>query len=93
MNSDKHPEPDSKEKPTHPKKIEFFIDKQRFETDQPNQTPRTLLRDFAGEDPEQTTLVLKQGNELHKYTNLDEPIVLKNGMHFVVFHNTPTPVS
>lgn len=93
MNSDKKPEPNSKDHEPRPEKIVFFIDKQKFETDQPNQTPRTLLRDFAGEDPEQTTLVLKHGNELHKYTNLDEPIILKNGMHFVVFHNTPTPVS
>jgi hypothetical protein len=80
-------------KQDHPKKIVFFIDKQKFETTDPNQTPRSLLT-LAGEDPAETTLVLKEkGGELKKYTNLDEPIILEEGMHFVVFHNKPTPVS
>lgn len=76
-----------------PKKIVFFIDKPKYETDQDRLTVRSLLEDFAKEDPSQTTLALKDGNEIKKYTNLDEIVEMKNGMHFVVYHNTPTPVS
>lgn len=92
MNSENKPDKPG-DKPDHPKKIVFFIDKQKFETTDPNSTPRSLLT-LAGEDPAETTLVLKdKGGELKKYTNLDEPIILEEGMHFVVFHNKPTPVS
>jgi hypothetical protein len=75
------------------KKIHFFIDRERFETDQEKLSVRTLLVDFAKEDPSQTTLALKEGNEIKKFTNLDEMVEMKNGMHFIVYHNTPTPVS
>ncbi len=73
--------------------IVFLIDKQQFKTNQSELSVRTILQDFAKEDPTQTTLVLRHGNDLIKYTNLDEIISLKNGMKFVVYHNTPTPVS
>jgi hypothetical protein len=73
--------------------IVFFIDKQQFKTRQTELSVRAILQDFAKEDPTQTTLVLRHGNDLVKYTNLDEIISLKNGMKFVVYHNTPTPVS
>jgi hypothetical protein len=75
------------------KKITFFIDKEKFETEQGKLSVRTLLVDFAKEDPSQTTLALKEGNEIKKYTNLDDMVEMKNGMHFIVYHNTPTPVS
>jgi len=74
-------------------KIVFFIDKEKFETDQTHLTVRTLLVEFAKEDPSATTLVLKQGNELVKLTGLDQVIEMKNGMKFLVYHNGPTPVS
>jgi hypothetical protein len=73
--------------------IVFFIDKQQFKTRQTELSVRAILQDFAKEDPTQTTLVLRHGNDLDKHTNLDEIISLKNGMKFVVYHNTPTPVS
>ncbi len=73
--------------------VVFFIDRQQFKSDQDDLTVRTLLVDFAKEDPSQTTLATKHGNDLHKYTNLDEVIHIENGMKFVVLHNTPTPVS
>lgn len=76
-----------------PKKVTFFIDKQKFEVTNPDQTVRALLVDFAKENPNDTTLMLKQGNDPIKYTNLDEVVHLENGMHFVVLHNTPTTVS
>lgn len=76
-----------------PEKIVFFIDKEKFETDQHQLSVRTLLVDFAKEDPTTTTLALKVGNDYKKFTNLDEMIPMKNGMKFVVFHNEPTPVS
>lgn len=72
-------------------KIVFFIDKEKFTIDNEAQTAAQLL-ELAKEDPAETTLVLKQGNDLTKFK--DEDIVnLKNGMHFVVFHDGPTPVS
>jgi hypothetical protein len=73
--------------------VVFFIDKQQFRSEKADLSVRTLLVDFAGEDPTQTTLAAKRGNELHKYTDLDEIIHIENGMKFVVLHNTPTPVS
>lgn len=73
--------------------IVFFIDKQQFKTDQSDLTVRTLLSDFAKEDPLQTTLVLRHGNDLKKLTNLDEVVHMENGMKFLVYHNTPTTVS
>jgi capsule polysaccharide modification protein KpsS len=75
------------------KEVVFFIDNQQVKTEQGKATVRELLKDFAEEDPAKTTLVLKHGNETHKYTDLDEIVELKNGMHFVVYHNEPTPVS
>jgi len=75
------------------KGVVFFIDKQQFESGVADLSVRTLLVDFAKEDPAETTLVLRHGNELKKLTNLDEVIHLENGMKFLVYHNTPTPVS
>jgi len=73
--------------------VVFFIDKQEFKSEKADLSVRTLLVDFAKEDPSETTLALKHGNDLKKFTNLDEIIHVENGMHFVVFHNSPTPVS
>ena len=73
--------------------VVFFIDKQQFKSATPDLSVRTLLVDLAKEDPTQTTLESKHGNDLHKYANLDEVIYIENGMKFVVLHNTPTPVS
>lgn len=73
--------------------IIFFIDKEKFETEETELSVRILLVDYAKEDPEETTLVKIHGNQETKYTNLDEIIELENGMKFVVYHNGPTPVS
>ena len=75
------------------KEIVFFIDNEKFETDQATLTVRTLLVDYAKEDPVQTTLALRHGSEITKYANPDESVPMKNGMKFIIFHNTPTPVS
>jgi hypothetical protein len=72
--------------------VVIFIDQQKFKIEEREYTPRELLV-LAGENPAETTLVLKHDNELKKFENPDERIDLKNGMHFVVFHNGPTPVS
>jgi len=72
--------------------VVVFIDQQQFKLEDRAYTPRELLT-LAGEDPKETTLVRKHGHELEKLTDLDKPIHLKNGEHFVVFHNAPTPVS
>lgn len=75
------------------KTIVFFIDQQQFKSEKSELTVKTLLVEFAQEDPTQTTLVLRHGNDLTKFTNLDQIVQLKNGMKFVVYHNTPTTVS
>ena len=75
------------------KMVVFFIDKEKFTVAEGEQyTVRDILV-LAGEDPEETTLVLREGNELTKFLDLDQVIEIKNGTHFVVFHNGPTPVS
>lgn len=74
-------------------KINFFIDKEKFETDQASLSVRTLLEDFAKEDPIQTTLALKHGNDIKKFTDLNEMVPMENGMKFIVYHNSPTTVS
>lgn len=71
--------------------IEIYIDQQTLKIEHEIITAEELLK-LANEDPAETTLVLKDGKELHKFDD-DEKIVLKNGMHFVVFHDGPTPVS
>jgi hypothetical protein len=75
------------------KEVIFFIDKEKFKIDEHKLSVKTLLVDFAKEDPTQTTLARREGNELIKYTVLDEIIHIKNETHFVVLHNSPTPVS
>jgi len=77
---------------TKTKQIVIHIDQQKFELEERPYTARELLL-LAGENPSETTLVLKHGHELKKFENAEEPIELKSGMHFVVFHNDPTPVS
>lgn len=76
-----------------PKKTVFFIDAEKFETEKRELSVRALLVDFAKEDPTKTTLALKDGRELIKFTDLAQMIKMKNGMKFIVLHNDPTPVS
>lgn len=73
-------------------KVEIFIDAQKFELEDRQYTPRELL-ELAEEDPAETTLAIKKGNQLEKLTDPATPIDIKNGEHFVVLHNGPTPVS
>lgn len=76
----------------HEHQIVIWIDKQKFEVETHSLTVEQLL-ELAGDDPKQTTLVLKEGNHLEKFTDLTSVICLKNGMKFAVYHNEPTPVS
>lgn len=76
-----------------PKRVVFFIDAEKFETEKKELSVRTLLVDFAKEDPAKTTLALRNGRELIKYTDLEQKIKMKDGMKFIVLHNDPTPVS
>jgi hypothetical protein len=74
-------------------KVVFFIDKEQFTSDTSMLTPRTILTEYAKEDPAQTTLVRKDGSTTEKLTDLDTPIEVKNGTKFTVLHNGPTTVS
>ena len=76
---------------TH-KQIVVFVDKQKLTLEDRDYTPRELLQ-LAGDEPAETTLVLRDGNELEKLTDLDKPFRPEEGAHFVVYHNSPTPVS
>jgi hypothetical protein len=77
----------------HPQHLsEIKIDQQLFKLEPRDYTPRELLT-LAGDDPAETTLVEKHGHDLIKYTDLDKPIKIENGEHFVVYHNSPVPVS
>lgn len=75
--------------------IIFYIGKEPFKIDSSlaNLSVRTLLTEYAKENPNETTLARKHGNELHKYTNLDEIVHITNETKFVVLHNSPTPVT
>jgi hypothetical protein len=75
------------------KDVVFFIDEQKFKLEgDAHYTVRRLL-ELASEDPNETTLVLRHGHELTKFTDLDEVIEVRNGVRFAVFHQGPTPVS
>lgn len=71
--------------------VPVFIDQQKFELEPRAYTSAQLLL-LAGEDPAQTTLVLRVGNDLEQLDN-DHIFEPKPGSHFVVFHRDPTPVS
>ncbi len=73
--------------------IVFFVDKEQFKTEQTELTVREILQDFAKEDPNETTLAFRKGNDLEKYSDLNVPVVLANGMKFIVLHEGPTTVS
>jgi hypothetical protein len=73
--------------------IVFFIDKEEFKVHVHELTVQQLIVEYAKEDPTQTTLGLKEGNHIEKLTDLNREVHLKDGMHFVLFHNEPTPVS
>jgi hypothetical protein len=77
---------------SHPHEITIWIDKQKFEIQTHELTVAKLL-ELAGDDPQQTTLELKEGNKLEEFTDPNKVLCLKNGMRFVVFHKEPTPVS
>lgn len=75
------------------KKIVFFIEKKKFDTDDESLTVRQILVDYGRYNPEENVLVLKEGNDLKEFNNLDEVVAMKNGMHFTVFSKKPNPVS
>ena len=72
--------------------VVFFIDMQQFKLDTDIVTVGKLF-ELAEENPAETTIALKKGNDLEKFTDVNQTVHLKNGMKFVVLHNEPTPVS
>jgi len=80
-----------KEEPTD-KHVVIFIDMHQVKLETDTIKVADLYR-LAEEDPTETTIALKHGNELKKLTDLEAVIHLENGMKFVVLHNAPTPVS
>lgn len=78
---------------TEKKKYVFFIDKAKYETETASLTVRQILTDFAKVDANNNTLAIKENGNFRELTNLDEVIDLKEGQHFTIFNNEPTPVS
>lgn len=77
----------------HSNKIVFFIGKTKHETEKKGLTPREILVEFAKVSPDNFTLAVKNHGGFDELTNLDDPIEMKDGMHFVLFDKTPTTVS
>ncbi|MEP7119425.1 MAG: hypothetical protein ABJE95_00725 [Byssovorax sp.] len=77
----------------HQHEIVFHIDQEEFHATTDRFTVRTLLADYAKEDPNTSILAERQGNATVRHENLDELLVVKSGTHFIVLHNKPTPVS
>ena len=75
------------------KKIVFFIGKVKYETEKSVLTVREILVDYAKVNPDEKSLALKHGNDHTEYTDLDQKIEMKEGMHFVLFDKTPTTTS
>ena len=75
------------------KNVLFFIGKVKHETNKAELTPREILTEFAKVSPDNFTLALKNQGNFDELTNLDVPIQMKDGIHFVLFDKTPTTVS
>jgi hypothetical protein len=75
------------------KKYVFFIDKSKHETEHASLTVRQILTEFARVDGSTNTLAIKEQGNFRELSNLDEMIDLKEGQHFTIFNNEPTPVS
>jgi hypothetical protein len=86
-----HPN-DKRPNPAKPEQFVIHIDSEQYKVERAEMSVRELLQ-LAGENPGETSLVLRHGNDRHKYASLDEVVQMKNGLHFVVYHNTPTTVS
>lgn len=82
----------NEKEPKGPKKIVYFIDQEKFETNEKELSVAFLIAQ-AEEDPVTSTLALKDGRDVKKFTDLNEMVPMKNGMKFIIFHNTPTTVS
>lgn len=74
------------------KQFVFFVGAKKFETEKSHQTAREILA-IAGASVDTNTLALKKQGGFDEFHNLDEPIEMKEGMHFVLFDKTPTTVS
>lgn len=83
-----------KEESASPKKAKtiYFIDAEKFETEEETLSVGFLLAQ-AQQDPANTTLATRHGNQIHKFNDVNETVEIKNGMKFIVLHNTPTTVS
>lgn len=74
------------------KRIVIFIEKVRFEVTVTSLTARELLRDYAKEEADETSLLYKHAGEQQTFSG-DTVVPLSSGMHFSVLHNGPTTVS
>lgn len=73
-------------------KTVFFVGKQKIETEAVALTVGEILQ-LASADSNKKMLALKSGNDHVEYEDLNHVIHLKDGLHFVLFEKSPTPVS
>lgn len=73
--------------------VTFTIDQEECHAPTPTLSVREVLTDYAKVNPNLTTLVELRGDEQVKHPDLTESLPLRQCERFVVFHNTPTPVS
>lgn len=79
--------------PSKNEHVVFFIDEEEFTSETEMLTPRTIIVEFAKEDPALTTLVLVHGKDRTKLEALDKAFEVKNGTKFTILHHGPTTVS
>ena len=77
---------------SHPRTVVIYIDKQKFELATHELTVAQLLK-LAGDDPSETTLVVKHDNRTEEFKDLNQVVRMHDGERFVVYHNKPTSVS
>lgn len=74
-------------------KTVFFIDKEKFEIEGDELSVRTLIVDYAKEDPNKTILSAKIQGDIVKYEDLEKIIKIKDGTKFSILSKEPTTVS
>lgn len=78
----------------HDHEIHFFVDGERFETDQREWTPNAIIRKFGEKDSATNYLVRIEGHHSHSYQGKgEEPIEIHNDERFQIVSTGPTPVS
>jgi len=79
----------------HDETTVIFVDKQQYKVSASHLTALEILRLRFGPtaDVNLKLLTLRRGNDITKFENKDEVVLLENGLHFIVLDQSPTTVS